>query len=74
MNIWSEFSRLSVKGVFMIGRVEAVDGNTSTLIDANNNTFSAMGNSVAVGKNAYVKDGIIQGEASESGLPVTVYV
>lgn len=73
MNIWKRFSGLSYKAEFRIGVVISTSGNESTLEDAAGNQFVAFGVSVAIGNRAYVRDGIIQGEApvlTES----TVYV
>ena len=64
-NIWKRFERLRPDAEIRVGTVMAHDGDTgeSVLEDAGGAEFRAVGTSVGVGSNAYVKDGVVTGWA-----------
>lgn len=63
-NPYVKFAKM-VKIDLQIGEILSIDATngTSTVEDPNGYTFVALGTSVSVGTNAYVKDGVIQSAA-----------
>lgn len=64
MNVFAAFQRLIARPVLTIGLVTVhnADG-TSTIQTPAGGTFRAKGQSVPVSSNAYVRDGVVIGEA-----------
>lgn len=61
-NIYTQFAKLAIRD-FIVGTVLSISGEYSTLEDPNGFQFTALGTNVSPGNNAYVKDGIITGQA-----------
>jgi len=68
INLYAKFSKLTTTD-FRVGTVVSVGTETSLLTDPNGYSFTAIGTSVSAGNNAYVRDGIIQGQAPS--LPIS---
>jgi hypothetical protein len=68
-NLWRAFKNLSDKSELTVAEVLSIGAETSELEDFHARKFVALGTGVAVGHKAFVKDGIIQGEAPS--LPET---
>lgn len=73
-NPWSRFRQLTAGPPLLVGEVTAhnTDG-TSTIQTPDGGTLRVQGQGVAVGNNAYYRDGRIEGDApSLSVIEVTV--
>ena len=65
-NIFTKFKQLIPAAAMEVATVEAVNTNgTSTVTTANGGAAKVLGDTVAVGKKAVIKDGQIQGEAPD---------
>ena len=65
MNIWKQFQQLQKTADLRVGEIISIDGAESVMQDAGGNQFRAIGTSVPVGSKAFVKDGIITGQAPD---------
>lgn len=65
MNIWTRFDRLRPGTQDIVATVVSHDSATgeSVMETAGGQTFRAVGTSVGVGSNAYVRDGVVAGWA-----------
>lgn len=68
-NLWKQFEGLLAPAPLLIGEVTAhrSDGKSEITLPSGE-TILARGTTVAVGQNAYVRDGLVEGEAPS--LPV----
>lgn len=63
-NLWARFKRLVQAAPMLIVTVESVGADgTSLVTTASGGTFRVFGDTVAAGSKAYVRDGVIVGEA-----------
>jgi hypothetical protein len=65
MNVWKQFERLMGPSEFRVGEVVSVGAYESILADAGGDQFKAKGTGLSVGQKAFVKDGVIQGQAPD---------
>lgn len=65
MNLWAKFKALLPEQPLLIGEVTAIDGatDTSTLALPGGGSLSARGTGVSIGQNAFVRGGLIEGQA-----------
>jgi len=70
-NLWAKFVRLLPSSPLLVGTVQShnSDGTSTIVLPDGNSTLRARGQGVAVNSKAFVKDGVVQGEAPN--LPVT---
>jgi len=61
-NPWSSFKRLTEKGRLMIVTIIS-QANGESLVASNIGQFRVNGTSVDVGDKAYIRNGVIEGEA-----------
>ncbi len=63
-NLWQKFQQLIPQTPLMIVTVETINPDgTSRVTSSNGDLFLVRGVSVPVGAKAFIKDGVIQGEA-----------
>ena len=65
INFWRKFKNIFPDSPTIFGKVTAIAAGRSTVQTPAGGILTALGDSVPVGQNAYVKDGVIQGQAPQ---------
>ena len=72
MNLWAKFKALLPEQPLLIGAVTAIDVGTGTsaVTLPGGGVLTARGTDVAIGDNAFVRDGVIEGQAPQLSVVV----
>ena len=73
-NLWNRFWQILNVTDFRVGEVISSGTETSVLEDVNGYQFTAIGTGVTVGQKAFVRNGVIVGQAPTLTNPGDVYV